>query len=309
MLLPPKLKRNDKVKLIAPAGAVDKDKFDHLIEIINSLGLQPVWTEKAISRFGYFSANDKDRLQDLINAFLDNSIKAVFCLRGGYGSTRLLDKIPYYLIRQNPKIFLGFSDITALQMAFFKKTKLITFHTSLNALDFDYTRERFVQMTFFSNTMELDISVDFAPKTIVLNEGKAKGVLLGGNLSLLISLIGTNFLPKFKNRIVFLEEISEPPYKIDRMLTHLLMATDIHKATGVILGIFNKCDWQSYYKNKDKAFSLYDIFRDRFKDFSFPIVYGFPLGHQAKISILPMGAEVELDTQNLKLRLLKPVVK
>ncbi len=309
MLKPPRLNKGDKVRLIAPAGPVMQEKFEKLVQIVKDLNLKPVWTTRARSRFGYFSAPDNQRLSDLIDAFSDDTTKAVFCLRGGYGTTRLIDKIPYYKLRNKPKIFLGFSDITALQMAFLKKNRLITFHTSLTSLENEYTKKLFTKIAFLGQTPELDINTDFTTKPTIIKKGYAQGILVGGNLSLLTSLIGTGFLPKFKNRIVFIEDISEPPYKIDRMLTHLMMATDLSKADGILLGVFNKCNWQQYYDAKEKAFSLEEIFHDRLASVKGPIIYGFPLGHIDKMSILPLGAKVNIDTESLKVKLLNPVVK
>ncbi len=309
MLRPVQLRTGDKVKLVAPAGPVSGEKFDKLVQLVSSLGLEPVWSRQAKAQYGYFSGTDTDRLHDLVNGLSDKSIKAVFCLRGGYGSTRLLSSIPYSLIRRNPKVFLGFSDITALQMAFLKKTGLITFHTSLAALSNEYTRLLFKQLVFDGFATEIDMQVDFAPQPLVINHGQAEGVLLGGNLSLLVSLIGTGYLPPLRNKVVFIEEIAEPPYKIDRMITHLLMATDLSRAGAIILGIFNKCEWNEYYDSKEKAFSLEEIFRDRFSYMNVPVIYGFPLGHVDKMSILPMGAKVKVDTQTLKIKLIKPVVR
>ncbi len=309
MLLSPRLKKGDKVYLIAPAGRVSQEKFNKLKIIVENLGLVPVWNENALKGYGYFSAPDEVRLQDMINAFKHPQAKAVFCLRGGYGATRLLNNIPYALIRKNPKVFLGFSDITALQMAFLKKTGLITFHTSLNSLEYDYTAELFKQMVFVPQEVEIPFVTDFHPAPVIIKSGKAHGILVGGNLSLLVSLIGTGFLPRFRNRIVFIEEIKEPPYKIDRMLNHLFMATDIRHAVGIILGIFHGCQWQEYYQTKDFTFSLEEIFEHYFKGINGPVIYNFPLGHVEKISVLPMGAKISIDTNTLSLKVLKPVVK
>ena len=309
MRKPIHLRPGDRVKLIAPAGPVSSEKLNKLAGIVSLLGLEPVWSQQAKARYGYFSGTDTDRLQDLVDGFSDNSIKAVFCLRGGYGATRLLSRIPYSIIRSNPKVFLGFSDITALQMAFLKRTGLVTFHTSLAALSNEYTRLLFKQMVFDGSAAEIDMQVDFAPVPLVIKHGHAKGVLVGGNLSLLVSLIGTGYLPPLKGKVVFIEEISEPPYKIDRMITHLLMATDLSKAAAIIMGVFNKCEWNEYYDSKEKSFSLEEIFRDRFSHMNVPVIYGFPLGHVEKMSVLPMGAKVIVDTDSMKIKLIKPVVR
>jgi muramoyltetrapeptide carboxypeptidase len=309
MLRPGRLKKGDKVRLIAPAGAITPEKFDQRVGIVQSLGLEPTWSSYAKGRYGYFSAPDQQRLQDLIEAFEDPDIKAVFCLRGGYGSTRIIDNLPYSLIRRNPKVFLGFSDITALQMAMLKKTGLVSFHTNLATLSLDPAKYLFEKMVFDARPVEISFTTDFLPVPQIISSGKAQGIITGGNLSLLVSLIGTRFQPVFKNRIVFIEEISEPPYKVDRMLTHLLMATDLRKAAAIILGVFHKCEWDLYYKSKEQAFTLEEIFRDRFGNFNIPVIYGFPLGHIDRMSILPLGAMAIVDTESLKIKLLKAVVE
>ncbi len=309
MLLARRLYSGDKVYLIAPAGRISKEKFSKLKTIVESFGLVPIWNDEALSGYGYFSATDAVRLDDMIKAFSHPQAKGIFCLRGGYGSTRLLKYIPYSLIRKNPKVFLGFSDVTALQMAFFKKTGLVTFHTSLNSLDHAYTAELFKQMVFDPQEVEIPLVTDFHPSPVIIKPGSARGILVGGNLSLLVSLIGTGFLPHFRNRIVFIEEVKDPPYKIDRMLNHLFMATDIQHAAGIILGIFHGCQWQEYYETKDFAFSLEEIFEHYFNVIKGPVIYNFPLGHVEKIAVLPMGARVYIDTDVLSLKVLNPVVK
>ncbi len=304
-----RLKKGDKVALVAPAGPITLERLKKTVSILENLGLVPVWSNNILKRWGYLAGTDEQRLADLCWAYTDPGIKAVFAVRGGYGTTRLLNDLNYRFIRRNKKFLFGFSDITALQMALYKKAGLISLHAHTASLEYDFTKEIFHALMFRCEPIELDFVTDFTPQPSVLKPGFATGRLLGGNLSLLVSLIGTGFLPKFRNNIVFIEEVNEPPYKIDRMLTQLLTATDLLSASGIVFGIFNKCNRKDFYNDVSMSLSLKEVLLDRLKFFPGPIIGGFPLGHIEKMSILPIGAKVALDTQKLKIKLLKPICR
>ncbi len=301
------IKPGDKVALVTPAGPINTARLSQAVQIVENLGLKPVWGDKIHKHYGYLAGSDEERLEELIEAYQNPSIKGIFAVRGGYGTLRLLDKIPFEIIEENPKILLGFSDITALQIAIYKKIKLPSLHTNLSSLEHKYTQEIFKQLVFEKKRINLDFNTDFTPRPTIINSGEAKGILIGGNLTLVTSLIGTRFLPKFKGKIVFLEEINEPPYKIDRMLTQLFLATDIEQAAGIILGIFNKCNRENFYKKPEESLSLKEIFLEKFRSFNGPVIGGFPLGHINKMSILPIGARIHLNTEHQHLKLISKI--
>ena len=180
---------------------------------------------------GYLAGSTEDRLEDLHTMFKDKDVKAIFCVRGGYGSTRMLDNIDYNLIIRNPKIFVGYSDISALQLSFFHKTGLVTFAGPMVSIDFSgevskYTEEFFWRI-ITSNKSYGKIELPDGEKISVLKKGTVKGRILGGNLALISSLVGTDFLPEMKDRILFIEEVGELPYRIDRMLNQLTAPSTI----------------------------------------------------------------------------------
>ncbi len=294
-----KLNKGDKVALITPAGPINEDELYKAAEIVKNINLTPVWNKSVLEKKGYLAGDDQARAEELMYFWEKTDIKALFCVRGGYGTTRILNLLDYKLITQNPKLFMGFSDITALNAALLTKANLVSLHGSLKSLRFSQGKD-FFEKNIFSSTDGYEIKFFETEegqihKIKTIKKGKAQGELVGGNLSLLVSLIGTEYLPKFENKIVFIEEISEPPYKIDRMLTHLFMATDISQASGIVLGIFNKCRAEDY-NIQNRSLTLNEIFEEKFSGLNIPVMYNFPFGHLKNSHILPYGTKVELDT-------------
>ncbi len=305
-LKPPKLKNKDVVALVAPSGIVSKTKFNIAFKNIRKLGLIPVYKNSFCKNFGYLADTDFNRSNDL-NVFFEDKIlsDAIFCIRGGYGATRILNQIKYDKILLNPKIFVGFSDITAFQSAIYIKTGLVSFHGIVAASEFsDYTVTQ-IQNLLFNPTDNYKLPL----KSIkVLNNGTTQGKIVGGNLSLLTSLIGTEYLYKFENNIVFIEEIAEPPYKIDRMINHLLMATDLKKAAAIVFGKFNKCTPKDYNMTGKNSFTVEQIFKQYFSDFNFPVVFDVNFGHINDGLIFPIGVKAELNTKHKEIILLEKAV-
>jgi len=207
------------------------------------------------------------------------------CARGGYGTLRLLDRIDYSLILNNPKIIVGYSDITALLLAIYKKTGLVTFHGPVaRELDKNNGKNLEVFLKVASGDKVLSVSL---LEGMTLNKGRATGILLGGNLSLICHLVGTPFLPSLKDIILFVEEKGEPLYRIDRMLTHLKLSGAIDDLAGLAVGSFEGCGDVSEIEN---------LLEDNFAGRGFPIISGLPVGHGSENITLPMGLRVELDT-------------
>ncbi len=306
-LKPPKIQPDDKVALITPAGFAKKEKIDLAIENIKKLGLEPVFSERIFERYaGYLAGADEIRLQDLHTAFSDDEVKAIFCIRGGYGTTRLLDKIDYELIRQHPKIFVGFSDITALHSAFYVKTGLVGIHGIVGASKFsEYTYEQ-LKNFLFDNQQTFSLPCTWNE---IIAHGSGKGISVGGNLSLLVSLIGTEFLPDFAGKVVFIEEIAEPPYKIDRMLTHLLSATNLSEAEAIIFGTFHKCSPEDFEMTNEQSFTVQEIIEEKFANYSKPVLFGLNFGHIPDACIFPIGVEICVNTEMKEIFVLENVTK
>lgn len=306
---PAKLTEGSKIGLIAPSGKINIEKFDNVLKNIEKLKLKPVFTNRVFAKEGYLAGNDFNRLDDLHEMFDRKDIGSIMCIRGGFGATRLLSDINYNLIKSNPKIFIGYSDITVLQHAFFKKTGLVSFHGIVGASAFtDYTINSFNNV-FFKNSKEFSIVDNTFLRNpdnsefeyFVINNGIATGEIIGGNLSMMISLIGTEFNVDYAGKIVFLEDIDEYPYKIDRMLTQLVQATNIRNASAIVFGIFKDCSHLSKNIDEENTLTLKKIFNEKFSNSKIPVVYGFPFGHIENQTIFPIGIRAEINTYENKL--------
>ncbi len=295
----PLLSPGDTVGLITPASFITEEQLKQATKNIKSLGLKPFFCDSISDRKGYFAGSDKQRLKELHRMYAEKNVKAVICVRGGYGTTRLLEKIDYNLIKKNPKPLIGYSDITALLNAVYLKTKLPAFHGTNAAGEFtDYTSENFVKMFFeTSENIDTGIFADHKKDAFVINSGNACGKLTGGNLALITSTLGTPFEIKTENKILFLEDIAEAPYKIDRMLTQLISAGKFKKVKGVIFGKFSGCE----AKDKDSSFSLREVITERIKPLKIPGIYGFSFGHIKNRAVLPVGVNACFDAENFSI--------
>ncbi|MCM5663668.1 S66 peptidase family protein [Galbibacter mesophilus] len=310
-VLPKKLKKGDTVGLIAPGYALSAKALENAITNVKAMGFVPYHTPRIVGNFGYFSNTDKARVEDLHEMFLNPDIDAIFCARGGYGCTRILKDINFDYIQQNPKILLGFSDITALVNSIYQKTNIITFHgpvgTTLNN-DFNRTQlEKIICNT--QNSIPLETETFTASQTIadstfeqyVISDGIATGKLAGGNLSLLAAMTGTDFEVDYTDKIAFIEEIDEDPYRVDRMLTQLLDSKTFKHAKGVVFGVFKGCD----DPERRNSFSLKEVILDRIKPMNIPAIYGYSIGHIDNNITLPVGINAKLNTNNFSLELLE----
>ncbi|MCA1009197.1 S66 peptidase family protein [Halobacillus halophilus] len=296
MLKPQRLNYGDRVGVIAPAGPpIEKDLRKGLV-VLRSLGLDPVLGAHVLSQghaFSYLAAPDEARLEDLHRMFLDPCIKAVFCARGGYGTARLAPYVDYSIIRCNPKVFWGYSDITYLHTAIHKCSSLVTFHGPMVASD--------LGKNSVNNETTVSLSQLFIPKNTIyrypdfsfksIQNGKAEGILVGGNLTVLADSLGTDFELNTDNRILFIEEINEPAYRIDAMLMHLKLAGKFERVKGVILGDFNL--------EASEFVETQLLLRQFFAPYNIPVLQGFPAGHCTPNYGIPIGGRVYLDTISL----------
>lgn len=311
LIKPARLKAGATVALIAPSSPPSEEKLAKAIANLSGFGFKIVEGKSLRARNGYLAGADADRLADIHQAFENPDIHAVWCVRGGYGAGRLLPDINYKLIRKNPKLFIGYSDITALHLAFHAATGLVTFHGPVAASDFpDNTLAHFKAVVMegrehydIQAVSDDTLAIEYQPFTIT--PGIARGALTGGNLALLSSLAGTPYAPSFRGKIAFIEDVGEQPYRLDRMLTQLLQATDLAKAAGIALGVFNDCQ----PKPDGPSFSLPDALRDRLGALGIPVVYGIPFGHVSYQATLPYGIQAELNADALRLSILESAVQ
>lgn len=293
-----KLNEGDKVAVIAPASAVSSpDDIFKAKEILEYLKLKPIFGKNLLKGSGYKTRSVEERLEDLHWAFKNKEIKAVFCIRGGYGSSSLLDKIDFKIIKDNPKIFCGYSDITALHLAINKKTNLITFHGPVMLSSFDsITLNSFKEVLFenkqmtYSNPNNREIRNNF--QTYTINNGVAEGELIGGNLSLLCSLIGTDYQPNLNDKILFIEDVGEEPYRIHRMLVQLEQSGMLKSINGLVIGKCNDCN-----KNSSSTWDMSEIevYYDILSTYKFPCFYGLLIGHTSSQYTLPLGIKVRIN--------------
>ena len=294
LLKPPRLRIGDKIGVISPAGPVPKSELEPGLRFLESRGLRVHVAPHVYDAKDYLAGKDSDRLEDLHSVFRDRKIKAVFCTRGGYGCMRLLKDIDYDLIRESPKILVGYSDITALILAVYNKCGLVTFHGPM-IREYIHGKEANLEdlIGFLLSKGEDVISMEGSE---VLRHGRRKGRLLGGNLSLICHLLGTSYLPSLEGGLLFLEDKGEAPYRIDRMLTHLMLSGQIEGLAGLVSGNFERCGESSAVDKLLEEFS---------SGFDFPIVRGFHLGHGLANTVLPIGVEAEIDTKDMTLKLLE----
>ncbi|MCG8607317.1 LD-carboxypeptidase [bacterium] len=303
---PERLRSGDTIGVISPGSPVLPGRLERGIEYLKRSGYSVRLGQHVSDANGYLAGSDKDRTEDIHRMYRDDEVAAIFCTRGGYGTPRLLNRIDYDLIRRNPKIFVGFSDITALQLAILAKSDAITFSGPMvgaeMARDMDSLTERHFWDLIGGASRSLWLSAkDAALKC--LRPGKARGPLIGGCLSLICSLVGTPYLPDLTGAILLVEEVGEAPYRIDRLLTQLRLSENLQKLSGILFGKFENC----VSKSPDDSLSIEQVIRDATSDLTIPVIYGVSYGHVDQKFTFPMGADIELDAELLSIRIDIPV--
>lgn len=313
LIKPSPLRPGATVALIAPSSPVTEEKISKALDNLHRLGYKVLEGKHLRAQYGHLAGSDEDRLADLHEAFQNPEVEAVWCIRGGYGATRYLPMIDFELIRRHPKPLIGYSDVTALHLAIHQKTGLVTFHGTVAAGDFPDDTLQYLYSVLVEPETPLCLSapqegidalpIEFQPFT--LSPGKGIGALTGGNLSLLSAMAGTAYAPEFAGKIVFMEEVGEQPYRIDRMLTQLLQSTDLAHAAGIVLGNFFDCQ----PKPGSFSLSLQDTLKDRLGGLGIPAFYGLPFGHVPHQVMFPYGIQVELDTDRMTLTFVERAVR
>ena len=286
----PRLQPNQTVGVISPASPVSKGEIVEGLQLVKSFPLKVRLGSHLFDRLGYLAGSDHDRVSDLHQVFSDPEIKAIFCARGGYGSARLLDKIDFDLIRKNPKILVGFSDLTALLISLYKESALVTIHgPTLSDLPRGKNWQHLSRLITTAHKPKISLVHGKA-----VNKGKARGILLGGNLSTICALLDTPFLPSFESVILFLEEKGESPYRVDRMLTQLALSGRLAQLSALVIGQMEDCGEQKI---------LYSLLHERLGSLSLPVVIGLPVGHGDENISLPLGLPTLLDTDRMVLEI------
>ena len=293
---PRRLQRGDLIGLVSPASRiVDTTKIDRAVRYIEGLGYRVIVGANATKMNTYLAGTDEERAADLHAMFEDRRVKAIFCIRGGYGTPRLLPLMRYRMIAGNPKILVGYSDITALQLAIWRKARLVTFHGPMAGVDMADPMDPFTEEHFWrsltSRTRVGRMTIpDEQPHTLV--PGKGTGRLLGGNLALIASIVGTSFQPDFRNAVLFLEDIGEDPYRVDRMLTQLRGSGILPKAHGVLVGQFTECVPRD---TSSPSFTVDEILQEYTYGAGVPSLSGLPFGHNRRKMTLPVGIRVRVN--------------
>lgn len=306
MIFPEKLKQGDTVGLAAPASPVSRERRDEAAALLEGMGYRVKMGEclkQLYNHHGYLAGDARARAEDINRMFADPALKAIFCVRGGYGSAHIMEYLDYGLIRRTPKIFVGYSDLTNLHSAFNKICGFVTFHGPMAATDMlenfnGYSRESLKMALEMEPGAKLEFHNPTGTSPIgVIREGQAQGIMTGGNLSLVERSIGTFYQPDTRDKILFLEEVGETVPKLDMMITHLEAAGVMRGAAGIVLGNFVGCDNSRY----DGSYHVEDFLRDRFGNYRVPVLYRVASDHGKPMGTIPMGTVCRLDGEGGRL--------
>jgi len=284
---PKKLETGDTIGILAVSGRIKEyERIEKAAQFFENRGFKTVISDTCKSSHRYMAGeNDEECIKEFHNFFSDKNIDAVLCARGGFGTIRLIDKINWKIVKKNPKIFAGYSDITALLAMIYKKTGLITYHAPMACGDFGAELNDYTINSFF-DALTGEKNTFYAGNNIVYKKGKAKGALWGGNLSVLTSLCGINFIPD-EDIILFLEDLNEPVYKIDRMLAQLFNINKLKKnVKGIAFGEF---------LNIDDEKMLDELLKETAHKLNIPVSRGFKITHEKEKDTLPFGAQAEFN--------------
>ena len=313
MNFPEPLKQGDKVFLVCTSSPIFEEDIEKCKKIVKELGFEAVLGESLFGNIGgYMAGTPEIRIKDLHRAFADDEIKGVFCVKGGFSASQLLDKLDYELIKNNPKVFVGYSDVTNLNIVLNQKCNLGTFHgpmiKSNMFCDFnDFTKKSFLNVLNRKKSEKWEFENPIDEKTGVEKEisllykkdfenKKITGELTGGNLSIIVTTLGTDYEIDTKGKIFFIEEIEEEISRIDRMMTHLKYAGKFEDCNAVLLGNFSECK-NTYGEN----YELMDFLKDFFKDYEKPVIYGLESGHEKPdLVTMPLGAKCVVEINENK---------
>jgi len=295
--------KGDTIAITGPAGAIyEPETIDRITNRLTELGFKYKLGKTLYERYGYLAGTDQVRADELMEFYKDSTVKAILTMRGGWGCARILDLLDYEVIRQNPKILMGFSDITSLVNAVYTKTGQVTFHGPCGYSTWtDFSTGYVTKAIAVGAPFTMKNPDDFLDHLHTLSPGIAEGELVGGNITVIVSMIGTAYEPDWQDKILFLEETNEEPYRIDRMFWQMKQAGIFSKVKGIVFGSFNKC----FAEEPEKSFTLHEVLEQHFKGLSIPVYMGATFGHMSPKFTLPIGVMAELDADNFTIRTLE----
>jgi muramoyltetrapeptide carboxypeptidase len=312
---PPRLARGSRVALVAPAGPLgERDDLQRGLELCQALGYEPVPGAHVLDRYGYLAGTDQARLSDLNQALRDPAVDAVWCLRGGYGVTRILGSVDLDALIRHPKAVIGFSDVTALLLALHRATGVVTFHGPMSRAPLSaFSRAHFERVLADPSapgplghvTAPAGVLVPRSPRIRPIRAGIAEGPLAGGNLTLLTALVGTRHFPDLEGAVLFLEDVGEDLYRVDRMLAQLRMVGAFDRLAGVIVGQFTDMKRGA---GDGGALGFDEVLATYFGPLGVPAAYGFPIGHVDDQWTLPIGVPARFDATAGEVTLLEGAV-
>ncbi len=309
LLRPKALRPGDTIGLITPSTYVsDPDRLAEAERTVRYFGLKPKFGKNVRKRFGYLGGSIAERVDDLHAMFRDPEVAGIFAIRGGYGAAQLLDHIDYGLIRSNPKVFLGFSDITALHLAINRKAGLVTFHGPVALSAFTEYTQRYFRKALFETAAVGPVANPAETDTLrprhtlrTVRPGRARGTLIGGNLTLISTTMGTPYEIDTRGRIFFTEDVGEEPYRIDRMLTQLKLAGKLDAAAGIVWGECQDCHPNEFHPSFESNFSLGEIVDNILGELKIPVLSGLMIGHTPDQITIPEGVMGALDADKQEL--------
>lgn len=310
----PRLRPGDTVGLVSPANATfEREPLKMAVEVVQALGFKVKLGEFVAARRGPFAGTDAQRAADINAMFADDAVAGILAVTGGSGCNRIVDKLDYELIRRRPKFFGGFSDLTCLVNAIHRQTGLVTFHSPVAASEWnDYSAQGFRSITMNAEAAVLRNPVAQPVDDLIAREerittvraGKAQGRLVGGNLTVLASMAGSAYFPDCRGALLFLEDVNEYIYRIDRCLSTLRLAGALSSVSGVVLGRFTNCTPGEGFG----SLTLDEVFDDYFLPLNIPVYRGAAIGHIKRKLTVPVGAPAEMDADAGTIRLLQPAV-
>ncbi|MBN1352416.1 LD-carboxypeptidase [candidate division KSB1 bacterium] len=308
---PEKLKIGDTIGIISPSSKPpDEAKFWRGIDYLKHKGFEVSLGKHVLNQRGYLAGSDDERAEDINSMFQRKDVRAIICSRGGYGGPRLLERLDYPAIKKHPRIFVGYSDITVLQNAILAKTGLITFSGPMVAVEMGAGITPFTEENFWSmltTPQPVFPLANPAEKPFeVLREGTAEGRLVGGCLSVMLPLVGTQYFPDVSGGILVIEDIDEEAYRLDRALFHLRAAGVLNKVSAIVLGEFIDCEAKDPAK---PSLTVKDVIHDALEGLNIPVISGFAYGHGKIKLTVPFGAQARLDTTKRTFDVIEPVVK
>ncbi len=311
MIKPKMLEKGETIGVVSPSSRPEPEYLKAGIAWLEAQGFRTTVGNHVLDQRGYLAGTDKNRAEDLMDMFVRDDVNAVWCAQGGYGSMRVLPYLDFKTIRSHPKIFIGYSDITGFHLALQRKAGLVTFHGPLVAHEIGRDLTDYTKAHIYSSLMHDDVPIHIekaldSPPGLSIRSGEAEGRITGGNLSLIANLMGTPYEPDFTDAIVFLEDVSEAPYRIDRMLNQLLLAGKLQKARGILLGEFTDC---TPTNPAAASLALEEIFTELIAPLNIPAFYGLPIGHGRHKAMIPIGVKGHLDAGVGRLSIIESGVK